>query len=329
MNVFKAFEKNVSELFGDTDGAIQPPISFKKLAKSAVAKMEKSVIKVDSTPVAPVLYTVLISSSDDSIMRPMYSTLCEETAAFLKKKAREKGYYLSGKPLVRFMVDPGMKKGKFAIFAETVDTHKLDLLRAEEDAFLNNSSVLGGAAQPEPRMSIPEISANKYTDDEAGLGFIPEEIPVPKRSSMTPAPLVGSIATSLPLVTSMKAPEEEIVTPPTQRRPFVANQVPSKSLTSSDSKPVCMLIDRKSGRTYTAHESTVIGRERQGDNIVLNDTNVSRRHAMISQKGQRWYIEDLDSTNGTQLNDVDIDVSPIRTGDMITIGITTLEVRIG
>ena len=326
MNVFDAFEDKVSRLFGDVNNAQVPPVSFKKIAQSAVKKMKEYAVDVDGTPVAPVLYTILISSGDDAVMRPMYESLCEETESFLKKKAREKGYYLSGKPLVRFMVDPTLQKGKFAVFAETVDTQRLEELRAEEHAFLNNSSVLGGAAQPAPS----HADSRMFEGDDAGLGFVPEDLP---SSYAKPEP--SHHYASTPLVSSLPAPAPNVqpdvalATPPTQRRATATPQVPSRSMGApKPAASTCMLIDRATGRTYTTTETTVIGRQRSGDNIVLNDTNVSRRHAQISHKGQSWYLEDLGSTNGCQVNGVDVDVAKLKTGDKITVGITTLEVRI-
>ncbi len=324
MNVFDAFEDKVSRLFGDVNNAQVPPVSFKKIAQNAVKKMKEYAVEVDGTPVAPVLYTILISSGDDAIMRPMYGTLCEETADFLKKKAREKGYYLSGKPLVRFMVDPSLKKGKFAVFAETVDSQRLEELRAEEHAFLNNSSFLGGAAQ-----NAFQVNKDEYEDDDAGLGFVPEDLPSsyakpaqPKHYTSTP------LVSTLPAPTPNVQPEAALATPPTQKRAVATAQVPSRAMSAKPAESTIMLIDRSTGRTYTATETTVIGRQRQGDNIVLNDTNVSRRHAQISHKGQNWYLEDLGSTNGCQVNGEDVDVAKLKTGDRITVGITTLEVRI-
>ncbi len=320
MNVFDAFEDKVSHLFGDVNNAQMLPVSFKKIAQTAVRKMNDSVIDVDGTPVAPVLYTILVSSGDDAAMRSSYSALCDETSEFLKKKSREKGYYLSGKPLVRFMVDPSLKKGKFAVFAETVDTLRLETLRAEEVAFLNNSHTLGGAAQ---KQAVPEPS--QFQGEEAGLGFLPDEIPSPE---MPRVQLKPEVAPAPAGIVPIPEPQVVPVAPPTQKRPFVNNQVPSRSINPAPTGSTCMLIDRSSGRTYTATATTIIGRQRQGDNIVLNDTNVSRQHAQISHKGSNWYLEDLGSTNGCQVNGVDVEVAQLHTGDLLTLGITNLEVRI-
>lgn len=65
---------------------------------------------------------------------------------------------------------------------------------------------------------------------------------------------------------------------------------------------------------------TVIGR-RQGNDIVIHDTNVSRQHAQIKQEGGRLTIEDTNSSNGTVVNDERIEGQhELRAGDVIRIG---------
>lgn len=93
-------------------------------------------------------------------------------------------------------------------------------------------------------------------------------------------------------------------------------------------RATCLLIDRQSGRTYTgAAPRTTIGRERTPGGIVLRDPNVSREHAEVSYDGRTWHIRDLNSTNGTLVNDVDVDECPLRDGDLITLGLVNLEFR--
>ena len=65
---------------------------------------------------------------------------------------------------------------------------------------------------------------------------------------------------------------------------------------------------------------TVIGR-RQGSDIVIHDTNVSRMHAQIKREGSRLLIEDTNSSNGTIVNDERIErPRELRAGDVIRIG---------
>ncbi|MGE5233173.1 MAG: adenylate/guanylate cyclase domain-containing protein [Acidobacteriota bacterium] len=61
---------------------------------------------------------------------------------------------------------------------------------------------------------------------------------------------------------------------------------------------------------------------RGSDNeIVLSDFSVSRRHAAIRREADGWFVHDLGSTNGVQLNRVAVKKAPIRPGDEIKIGI--------
>jgi hypothetical protein len=70
----------------------------------------------------------------------------------------------------------------------------------------------------------------------------------------------------------------------------------------------------------------LIGRSRDCD-IVLNDSNVSRRHAEISPSGgQGWLIKDLGSTNGVRVNGRTVDgPHPLESGDRVELG--TVDVR--
>ncbi len=54
--------------------------------------------------------------------------------------------------------------------------------------------------------------------------------------------------------------------------------------------------------------------------IQLTDPSISGRHCEIHFDGTRWWITDLGSRNGTQVNGVPIKQRPLKTGDEITIG---------
>jgi hypothetical protein len=63
-----------------------------------------------------------------------------------------------------------------------------------------------------------------------------------------------------------------------------------------------------------------IGRSRTND-VVLEDTKVSRQHARISRKGDGFVIEDLGSRNGTRVDDRTLDAPcPLEDGAVIRIG---------
>jgi len=65
----------------------------------------------------------------------------------------------------------------------------------------------------------------------------------------------------------------------------------------------------------------VIGRSRDCD-IQLADSNVSRRHAELRQEGASYWIVDLGSTNGMEVNGQRVKRAKLRSGDTITLGST-------
>lgn len=69
-----------------------------------------------------------------------------------------------------------------------------------------------------------------------------------------------------------------------------------------------------------------IGRSSE-NGIVLNDFSVSRRHALLSERGGVWTIEDLKSTNGVKVNGEFAPKSPLKADDVVSVGTFTLYVR--
>lgn len=77
--------------------------------------------------------------------------------------------------------------------------------------------------------------------------------------------------------------------------------------------------DLRSGQSFALKAETVIGRAPDCD-VHLDDSLVSGRHACLRRRDGRWFIEDLDSTNGTLLNQQPLEgVQPIEYGDLIAI----------
>lgn len=75
------------------------------------------------------------------------------------------------------------------------------------------------------------------------------------------------------------------------------------------------------GRSYRFHQDvTTIGRT-NGNDLVISGRTVSRRHARLWFTDGRWYLEDLQSANGTLLNNVRIH-QPVmlNDGDVINFG---------
>ena len=54
--------------------------------------------------------------------------------------------------------------------------------------------------------------------------------------------------------------------------------------------------------------------------IVLDDASVSRRHALITRRGERTVILDDRSLNGVQVNGTRVGEAELHDGDSVTIG---------
>jgi pSer/pThr/pTyr-binding forkhead associated (FHA) protein len=81
------------------------------------------------------------------------------------------------------------------------------------------------------------------------------------------------------------------------------------------------------GRKFEiAKQRTVIGRSRECD-VQIEDPSASRRHAEVRQEGTAYWIVDLDSTNGLEVNGLRVKRAKLGHGDKITIGSSDIVFR--
>ena len=92
-------------------------------------------------------------------------------------------------------------------------------------------------------------------------------------------------------------------------------------------KIVLMLKDTELNTLVTDKELVTIGRNNNSD-IQVNNLGVSKKHAAITHQNGSYKIEDLNSTNGTLLNNEPITKAALTGKDVITIGKHTLYVSI-
>jgi len=91
------------------------------------------------------------------------------------------------------------------------------------------------------------------------------------------------------------------------------------------------------GRKFPVEEQLVIGRSRehlsnQDDFLLLEDSEVSRKHVRIFQDNGSYFVEDLNSTNGTVLNGLTLQPGvayPIQSGESLQIGVSVLRFEYG
>jgi hypothetical protein len=82
-----------------------------------------------------------------------------------------------------------------------------------------------------------------------------------------------------------------------------------------------LLLATQTGTHAIPLESTqlTIGRGLNND-VILEDTRVSRHHAQLRYRARRFWIADLGSTNGTYVNGEQIAEQALRDGDVVSLG---------
>ena len=94
-----------------------------------------------------------------------------------------------------------------------------------------------------------------------------------------------------------------------------------------DSHDACLVIirgPRLGSRVVLADRPVVLGRSVDSD-FQISERSISRRHCRIYREAGRFWLEDLNSTNHTFLNDEMIDRAPLRDGDHVRLSQTVLK----
>ena len=100
---------------------------------------------------------------------------------------------------------------------------------------------------------------------------------------------------------------------------------PATPLVEDKPKPYLLVLAGSSvGEMHRiAKEKTVLGRGDKVD-VRLVDEGISREHAQLIQVGEKVFLEDLGSTNGTFCNGTRVQRQPLAHGDKILLGSTTI-----
>jgi diguanylate cyclase (GGDEF)-like protein len=94
-----------------------------------------------------------------------------------------------------------------------------------------------------------------------------------------------------------------------------------------DSEEACLVVINgvDLGKKYSlVQSSTLIGRSSKVD-IQINEESISRNHAIIENENGEFALRDLESTNGTYVNDRPVREHVLQDGDKIKIGSTILK----
>jgi FhaA, N-terminal domain/FHA domain len=106
----------------------------------------------------------------------------------------------------------------------------------------------------------------------------------------------------------------------------VPTQAASAEELGLEEEPEPASLELNGERRELEKRRVVIGRSKDCD-IKIEDPNVSRRHAEVRREGPAYWLIDLGSTNGTDVNGRRAQRTKLKDGDQILIGTTALTFR--
>jgi hypothetical protein len=99
---------------------------------------------------------------------------------------------------------------------------------------------------------------------------------------------------------------------------------------TSRARQATLLLQTPSGAQQIELQQTLITIGRGlGNDIILEDSRVSRHHAQLRYRQRRFWISDLGSTNGTFVNGAPISEKALHDGDLVSLGGLELTFRDG
>ena len=101
---------------------------------------------------------------------------------------------------------------------------------------------------------------------------------------------------------------------------YSAVRAPREQAPAEEPKAVTRALLVRDGKTFVIdNPRAVVGRSRRCD-LVVDDPNVSRKHAELQLRGSDWFVVDLESTNGVVVNGKQVSSTRLSPGDEIMLG---------
>jgi FHA domain-containing protein len=178
-----------------------------------------------------------------------------------------------------------------------------DNLRSELQEYLSDHA----RREDYALLSSPRVQMESDADLDVGeFGIATRMVQPDRRRAGTGEPL-GDVQPGATMVYKPKTP------------------VPTQAVSAEELgvEPELVTLTFDGSRYEVKQRRVVIGRSRECD-IQLADANVSRRHAELRQEGASYWVVDLGSTNGMEVNGKRVKRAKLDDGDRITLGSTDL-----
>lgn len=333
MGIFSRFEGKVDDVFDGIAGSMfKSPIEPSQIAKKCEKRMHRSKLVGKGVQYAPTLYTVMVNVDDDRRLFGFYPTLAGEIETYLVGSAEDAALVLECRPLVRFIADDSLKSGKFDVIAEVVTANIISELREEEAEYYGlDTSPKSDSVRRTKNRAERNTGGTSARGAVSAYGTKSGNSRQSQRKSLNRFERSGfNNDLNVDLVdvggaAGVAAGAAGMAAGAAGGSPDLTEVAGARAEHHKDAHSSGMLVEPRTGRSYPIRlDSVTIGRESDCD-IVIGDASISRTHARITRNALgSWYIADLNSTNGTKLNNRRISESPLNYGDEITIGTTIL-----
>ncbi len=308
MNFFSRLEKSLEDIIEGTilsrfRTRIQPIEIARTLWKEIRANQR---VSIQGTYV-PNFFLVTLSDSDYHFLEPIQENVEMEIIEHLEMECRKRDFDILGPMVIRWMKDEGGREGEFFISSDFVSEEELP--NDIKEKLSRRDGSVGMISQREKK-SINALEEDTFVRPAktSSTAPTPEEL----FGKETPQDYSDTIELDLSKI---------------NRR--IEDKISEKIGLPSSEEPKLTIIggfDRDRKFIINKEEMT-IGRDESCD-IVINDPGVSRKHASIITGEGRHYIQDLDSRSGILVNGSRGKNQVLEDGDIIKMGITTLEFKI-
>jgi len=306
--VLRGIEHRIESLFEGIFGrAFRSHVQPVEIARKLVKEMDDHRSVSISRIYVPNEYALYLAPRDREQFRGYEASLLVELADYLAEHARREGYTLLSPPRVLLEEDEDLAVGEFGIATRVVQAPQL----AGRPEAPPAAARAPAPPAPAPPTSVTPIPAEPTSAEEGEAVVTPEP---PVDAPVVPPPVVPPPveAGGTRVFESPQAVPDPQAAELTGVVPLPPPPTPRAVLTSGGHR--FELVDGVA----------VVGRTKDCDVTLADDASVSRRHAEIRPDGRSFWIADLGSTNGTEVNGKRVSRLELRSGDRITIGQTTL-----
>ena len=293
MSVLRNIEQKIEGLFErGFKRAFRSNLQPVELARKLAREMEDHKTISVSRVYVPNDFTVFLSPQDRESFASYERSLVTELGSYLDAHARGAGLSLVAPATVALETDTDLRVGEFGIACRMADPPPVAAAPA--------ATVAAPAVEPAPRDEPARAAAEPPP---------PVEVPAPPPVVPSPPPLPPPVP-------------HQALEGVSGTQVISAAEARAAGLT-----PEQMTLVVGGTRVPLSKRVSTMGRSRDCD-VVVPDPNASRVHAEIRHIGLDYFLVDMGSTNGTEVNGQVVKRHALADGDRIVVGTTEIGVEL-